>query len=445
MKASPPSGKFFLFSYFLVIIFLGTLLLSLPAAWAGNEELKLVDRLFTATSAVCVTGLITVDTAEYTLAGQIIILLLIQAGGLGIISFSTIYILLPLKRISLRNRNAISTFVLDFIESEPKLIVRKIILFTLTAEAIGTFLLYLSFRRTESKGAFFTSLFHAVSAFCNAGFSTFSTNLEAYFSNAAVCLVISFLVILGGLGFITLLDVEKTLVKKRRKFSLHTKIVLFVTVLLLVGGTAFYFVFESTGSLKGYPSEQRLLASFFQAVTPRTAGFNTIPQDSLSYPSKLFTIPLMFVGGAPGSIAGGIKVTTFFLVALLALRGRDANQEISAFKRKIPSRILTDASVFANRAVFILFLSIFTLVISENIAGTYPGKSLLPLIFESFSAFGTVGLSLGITPHLSVAGKMVIVSTMFAGRVGLISIAMGGEEKYSPYRIDYPREEVMIG
>ncbi len=445
MKKKPPSGKFFLFSYFLIIIFLGTLLLSLPAAWSGQKDLKLVDRLFTATSAVCVTGLITVDTAKYTLTGQIIILLLIQSGGLGIISFTTIYILLPLKRVSLRNRNVISTFVLGFIESEPKRIIRKIILFTLTTEAIGTFLLYLSFRQTESKGAFFTSLFHAVSAFCNAGFSTFSNNLEGFFSHTAICLVIVVLVILGGLGFITLLDVEKTLVRKRRKISLHTKIVLFVTVILIVGGTAFYFVFESAGSLKGYPFEQRLLASFFQAVTPRTAGFNTIPQGTLSYPSRLFTVPLMFIGGAPGSIAGGIKVTTIFLVVLLALRGRDANQEISAFKRKIPSRILTDASVFANRAVFILFLSIFLLVISENVAGSYPDKPLLPLIYESFSAFGTVGLSLGATSYLSVTGKIIIICTMFAGRVGLISIAMGGKEKYSPYRIDYPREEVMIG
>jgi len=252
-------------------------------------------------------------------------------------------------------------------------------------------------------------------------------------------------VILGGLGFITLLDVEKTLVKRRRRLSFHTKIVLTVTIFLIIAGTLFYYFFESSGSLKGYQFGQRLLASFFQAVTPRTAGFNTIPQSELSLPSRLFTLPLMFIGGASGSIAGGIKVTTIFLVVLLALKGRDTNEEISAFKRKVPSRTLTDASVFANRAVLILFLSIFLLVISENIAGSYPGHALLPLIFESFSAFGTVGLSLGATSNLSVAGKIIIICTMFAGRVGLISIAMGGKEKYSPYHIDYPREEVMIG
>jgi trk system potassium uptake protein TrkH len=445
MKKGPTSEKLFLFSYFILIIVTGTVLLSFPFAWGGRERLKLIDCLFTATSAACVTGLITVDTAQYTLAGKIIVLLLIQSGGLGIISFSTIYILLPRKRISLKNIKAITAFSLNFIESEPKRIVRRIILFTLITEAAGSLLLYLSFRHSVHSPALFTSIFHAVSAFCNAGFSLFSDNLEGYFSDTTVCLIIAVLVVLGGLGFIILLDVEKTLVQKRRRISYHTKIVLYMTFFLLSVATLFYFVFESSNSLRGYSLGQRLLASFFQAVTPRTAGFNTIAQTNLSFPSKLFTLPLMFIGGASGSIAGGIKVTTVFLVVLLALKGRDINDEICVFKRKVPSRILSDASVFANRAVLILFVSIFLLVITEHVGRLQQGGLFLPLIFECFSAFGTVGLSLGVTSHLSLAGKIVIICTMFAGRVGLISMAMGGSEKYSPYHIDYPREEVMIG
>jgi trk system potassium uptake protein TrkH len=238
---------------------------------------------------------------------------------------------------------------------------------------------------------------------------------------------------------------EKSLLKKRRRLSYHTKIVLFVTLFLLVLGTGFYLFFEYNNSLRGLSFAQKVLASFFQAVTPRTAGFNTIDQASLSFPSKIFTLPLMFVGGAPASIAGGIKVTTVFLVILLALRERDTREEIRLMKRKIPSDVLSNASVFTIRAFFILFVSIFVLILTEHVGRPRTDVALLPLVFESISAFGTVGLSLGVTSSLSAAGKAVIVCTMFAGRVGLISIAMRPSEKYSPYEIDYPREEVMIG
>ena len=445
LKSIRKSDKVRLFGYFLILIFSGTLLLSLPIAWGGTERLKTIDCLFTATSAVCVTGLITVDTAKYTLLGKITILLLIQAGGLGIISFSTIYIILPRKRISLTNRKAITAFSLDSIEYEPKTIVGKIILFTFGVELMGAALLYLFFFLSGKQFPVFISIFHSVSAFCNAGFSLFTDNFEGFIANPGICIVLSLLIILGGLGFIVLLDVERTVLKKKRRISYHSKIVLLVTVSLITASTLFFLLFESNHSLRGLPLGQKFLASYFQAVTPRTAGFNTIPQTNLSFPSKLFTLPLMFIGASPGSSAGGIKITTFFLVFLLVTRDRDSRDEMLLFKRKISPQTLSNALVFTIRAFLILFISIFLLVITEHLSQSESTNPFFPLLFESFSAFGTVGLSLNTTFHLSAAGKIVIILTMFAGRVGMISMAMGRAHSISPSHIDYPREEVLIG
>jgi trk system potassium uptake protein TrkH len=436
------SEKVYLFSYFIILIAVGTLMLWL---WGKPTRVALIDALFTATSAVCVTGLITINTAEFGFWGQLIILLLIQAGGLGLISFSTIYLVLPGRRLSLKDRQAIRSFSIDSVEHEPVKIVRQITLFTLAVEALGALLLYFFFKKTIDGDVIFVSVFHSVSAFCNAGFSLFETNLERFAGQAGVSLTVAALIIFGGLGFIVFLDIGRNILGLRREISYHTKIVFLSTALLIVAGTFLYFTFESGGSLRGTTVGQRFLASFFQAVTPRTAGFSTIPQQSLSLPSKLITLPLMFIGGSSGSIAGGIKVTTFFLVVLMLVKERDLNGEVLFYNRKLTSQILGDAAVFAGRALLLLFLSIFLLTVTEHVIFPKNGISFFSLVFECFSAFGTVGLSQGVTSSLSSAGKLVIILTMFAGRVGLISMAIGLPEKYPASQIDYPRGEVLIG
>ena len=439
------SEKVFLFSYFLFLILVGTALLNLPFSWQNPTPLRLIDSFFTATSAVCVTGLITVNTADYSFWGQIIILILIQGGGLGIISFTTVYIILPRRRISLKNIEIIKSYTLDSVENQPKNIIRQIILLTLSIETIGTIALYLNFRPLFDDGAVFASVFHAISAFCNAGFSIFPNSLENYSGHWGINLSIAVLVILGGLGFIVFQDIGKKIARTKRTISFHSKIVLVLTGVFVVTAVIVYFLLEREGAFRHLSPAQKWLAAFFQAITPRTAGFNTIAQNELSVPSQVFTLPLMFIGGSSGSIAGGIKITTIFLVFMLILRERDARDEINLFNRKIPSGILSNAAVFVVRALLILFTSIFLLTMTEHIGGASQDKSLMALVFESFSAFGTVGLTLGITPSLTSAGKIIIILTMFAGRVGLISIAMGGTDKISALHIDYPKGEVMIG
>jgi len=442
--------KLFLFTYFLALILLGTLLLILPVSWNGNGRLSLIDAAFTATSAVCVTGLITVQTADYSIWGKIAILLLIQFGGLGIISFTTIYLAVPARKISLKRRNEVQEYYLSSVETDPKKIIKQIVIFTVIIEIIGTVLLAKPFSANIKHGLLFVSLFHSVSAFCNAGFSLFRNSLEDYTSVTQVNAIVILLIIFGGLGFVVLQDAKRKIFGENRRLTLHTKIVLLMTAALIISGALFYYIFEYNTSLKGLSQGGRILASFFQSVTTRTAGFNSVTQSSLSVPSKVLTLPLMFIGGSSGSIAGGIKVTTFFIVLIVALHGTDSKGEVKLFNEKISAENLSRAQNFAIKAIIILFTSIFFLTITElhhfgRNVGFLEGKEFLSIVFESFSAFGTVGLSLGLTPNLSVPGKIVIMGTMFAGRVGLISIAMPRIRKYSEYLVDYPRGEVLIG
>ncbi len=456
MRKTGGNKKLFLFAYFLILIFVGSVLLSLPEAWDGRGHLRYIDALFTSTSAVCVTGLITVQTPDFSLFGQIVILLLIQFGGLGIISFTTLYLAIPARRMSLRDRDAVREYYIDSMRSDPKGIIKKIVLMTLFFEILGTILLFKPFSRGNpffgQNKIFFLSLFHSVSAFCNAGFSLFRNSLESYRDSVSVNMVIMFLIVFGGLGFVVLQDVSERILGFRRKISLHTKIVLSVTGVLIVGGAILYYLLEAKNTFSGLTTGSKVLASLFQSVTTRTAGFNTVEESALTIPSKTLTLFLMFVGGSSGSIAGGIKVTTFFIVLLVSLREPDSRNELEVFKMKISQRTISKALSFTLKAILILFVSIFLLTVSElllakgNPNGVYRnGRGFLALVFEAFSAFGTVGLSMGVTSHLSIMGKVVIILTMFSGRVGLISIAMPKYKKYPEHLVDYPRGEVLIG
>jgi trk system potassium uptake protein TrkH len=434
----------FLFSYFLIIIAFGTVILYIPVSWGGEHRLGLIDALFTATSAACVTGLITVDTPMYSPVGQVMILILIQAGGLGIISFSTIYLARPRGRISLIRHRVIRGYYLESSGLGTTAIVRRIVAVTLGFELIGTLVLFRAFRDSVTESRLFVSIFHAISAFCNAGFSLFTNNLENYTDNAMVSLTIIILVVFGGLGFVVLRDVAATAMVKKKHLSLHSKIVFLMTGILLTLGAAAFLGFEAGRSMAGLSPGQKIVAAFFQAVTPRTAGFNTIPQRLLSTPSKAITMLLMFIGGGSGSIAGGIKVNTFFIVLLMLFQGPDSRGEVTVFKRKISGSRIFHATMFVLKALMLLFASFLALTITELWAAGHRIQ-VVSLLFETFSAFGTVGLSLGATAGLTAVGKLVLIVTMFMGRIGLLALAIPRARPYPVHVLDYPQGEVLIG
>lgn len=438
------SETFHLLAYFLSLIITGTILLLLPYSWNGPGTLSFIDALFTATSAVCVTGLITVDTALYSRIGQIIILVLIQCGGLGLISFSTLYLVIPSNKMSFKGQKIIKEYYIDTIEYEPSRIIKQILLLTLIIEAAGVLFLYTGFKNTKGADALFYSIFHSVSAFCNAGFSLFSNNLENYTTNGMVNITVICLIVTGGIGFVVIRDIVKKLSRHKKHFSLHTKIVLLMTILLIIISSSLILFIEYHHSLRAYDLKNKIMISLFHSVTPRTAGFNTIVIAKMNLLSQLVLLTLMFIGGAPGSISGGIKVTTFFIIILILIKKLDYKNSITIFKRKLSSNTIVKAMVFLIKVTVFLLLSIFLLTLSEYIIKPGQNFNIFSIIFECFSAFGTVGLSLGITSSLSFPGKMIIIMTMLLGRAGIMIILINIFEKKNKTNIEYPEEEVLI-
>ncbi len=437
--------RFFLFTYFISIIMLGSFLLWLPGAWRGPERLRYIDALFTSTSAVCVTGLACVDTALYTLFGKTVIMLLIQFGGLGIITFTTIFLANPRGKISLASRKLIGEYYLPTVENDPRKIVRSVIIFTLVIEAVGALLLYSRFRYTVSVRPVFTSVFHAISAFCNAGFSTFSDNLEGYVADPVVSGGSMLLIVLGGLGFVVIEDLLERFIGRRRRLAVHTQLVVRLTLILIVVGAAVYLIFEWGNAYAALTAPQKVMASLFQSVTPRTAGFDTVVQSTLSVPSKAFTLLLMYIGASPASTGGGIKTTTFFIILTMILRGSEAREDIRIFHKKVSTGSINRGMMLALRAVALLAIAVFALTVTELLLSPHEKKLFIDVVFETFSAFGTVGLSLGLTPLLSDAGKLIIILTMFAGRVGMSALAVSIPRTLPKRVVDVPEEEVLIG
>ncbi len=444
MRRRHNSDTTHLLTFFACLILAGSALLYLPESWAGSKSggqaLSYVDALFISTSAVCVTGLVTVDTSEFSRFGQTIILLLIQLGGLGIISFSSLALLMPGHRIPFRRLKTIRGFSVGGVEHDPVKIVRNIVGLTLAIEAAGTLVLTILFAAQGQGEPLWEALFHAVSAFCNAGFSLFPTSLENFSGNPLVLLTISALIITGGIGFIVLQDLERRIRGKRRRLSYHSKLVLFATTSLIVGGALAFFLLERQRAYAGMSTLDAAINAFFQAVTPRTAGFDAVMQSDLSRASKFVTTLLMFIGGAPGSIAGGIKVSTAFLVAAVMFRRPDENGDITVLKRRLPAATTHRALVYFLKATAILALAAGALSLTEGANGA----AFDEVVFEAVSAFATVGLSLGITSDLSVPGKVIIIATMFAGRVGLIALAFPGASA-GERRLAYPEGDVLLG
>lgn len=425
------------------LILVGTCLLALPAASATGESIGLVDAFFTATSAACVTGLQVRDTATtFSPFGQAVILLLVQAGGLGTTILATLVALILGKRISLRERLALSETLGTHGPSGVVRLVREILVLTVLAEAAGALLLFARFALEHPPGrAVWLAVFHAVSAYNNAGFDLFSRSLRGHATDGFVLLVVAGLIILGGIGYIVVLDVRRAGLRWQA-YSLHSRIALATTLGLLALGTALFALLEwhNPRTLGALPPAYRLLAAFFTAVTPRTAGFEVVPTGGLAEPSLLLTIALMFIGASPGGTGGGIKTTTFATL-LLALRAAIRGEEaVVVAGRHLPDDQVRKAWVIAASAAgWILGLTGVLLV-------TEAGHRLTEVLFEVVSAFGTVGLTTGLTPQLSPVGRVLIALMMYSGRVGPLTLAVALAERRRPRpSIQFPEERVMIG
>jgi trk system potassium uptake protein TrkH len=439
LKWSPPR---ILVSGFALIILLGAYLLSMPFASASGERLPFLDALFTATSATCVTGLVVVDTGTYfSVPGQIVLMCLFQLGGLGFMTMATLIALVLRKRISLRERLLLQEAMNQTSMEGIVRLIRRVIIYSITIELIGASLFSFRFAFDMPLGkALFFGAFHAVSLFNNAGFDIFGEyrSLTLYVSDPIVNLTAMLLIITGGLGFVVMADLMEF--RKNRKLSLHSKVVLTMTGTLIAVGTMVIFIFEfsNTKTLGSLDWGGKILSSFFQSVTPRTAGANTLDYTALRQATVFFTIILMFIGASPGSTGGGIKTTTFttLIGAVIAMiRGRD---DIVLFRYRLgKDRIF--------KALTITLLSLALVIVVTMVLSTTEDQAFIKLLFEATSAFGTVGLSIGVTPELTDVGKIIIALTMFAGRLGPLTLAyaLGPRTEKELYR--HPEGKITIG
>lgn len=428
---------------FVGLIATGTLLLMLPAAAASGEATPFVDALFTATSASCVTGLAVVDTGtHYSLFGQLVILLLIQCGGLGIMTMSTLMALLTRRKLQLRDRLIMQEALNQLTLAGIARLVKYLVALTFLIECIGGTILACRFYLDFGPQGIYYGYWHAVSAFCNAGFDVLGANrgnLLPYAGDGVVTLTLSALIICGGLGSVVYADLRTT--RSFTAFSLHTKIVFYITAGLLLFGTAGFFLleFSNPATIGNLPLHEKLLASFFQSVTSRTAGFATIPIGEMGHAALFLTMLLMFIGASPGSTGGGIKTTTFAVILASIWNQLRGNEDTVLFYRRIPPAVI-------QRAFTILFVSLFivlsvTFVLDINEPPIDPGV----IAFETVSAFSTTGLSMGITPELNTLSKLLLTVTMFIGRVGPVTFALALVLRRKKTKIRYPDGKVSIG
>ena len=439
---------------FLAIIALGAILLSLPVSTVAGQRISPIDSLFTATSAVCVTGLTVHNTSTFFSAfGRIVMLCLIQAGGLGIMTFSTMFAILLGRRLSLSENITIKSALSHTrIEGLSRLVL-YIVVFAFTVEIIGAALLYIRWSQIFNWGTTITAeraIFHSVSAFCNAGFSLFSQSIEAFSKDAVVIAVFSLLIIIGGLGFVVFADIPKLKFwrKDRRlilsRISLQTKVVFLVSFFLIIAGALAVWFFENDFALRGMGLKEKITSCLFTSITTRTAGFNVLGTASLRPVTLFMIIMLMFIGASPGSTGGGIKTVTFGIIIASfysMFRNRD---RITLFKKTIPKETYRRAAVIAFLALGVVLLATFLLSATESVPA-HSSHYFLSMLFESTSAFGTVGLSMGITPTLTDWGKIIIILTMFIGRVGPLTLALAIAMRSEKVEYRYPEEKLMVG
>lgn len=430
---------------FILLILIGALILMMPIM-STSSALRPLNALFTVTSAVCVTGLIVVDTAsQFTYAGKTVLILLIQAGGLGIMLLSFFMVFLFKQNLSIKDRNLLSYMLNSQNSKNLKQNVLRIISLTFLIELGGALLLFPVFIRNGLKvgEAVFFSFFHSISAFCNAGFALYSDSLISLNGDYLANFVISALIITGGISFVVLTDlysVIKSRLHKNKSFlSINSKIVLIVSSFLLLGGTLLIYKLEHATNLYPMAVSQQYLSAFFQSVTLRTAGFNTIPLDNLNNGTLILMMGIMFIGGASGSTAGGIKVNTLGIVWAYIRSFRRGHEEILIYRHQVSKDSVLQAFTVIVFAVFSIFLISSILFITEK-------AEPIKIVFETVSAFATVGLSTGITGDLTNTGKLGIIFLMFLGRLGPLTLltASSGKEKQS--RVSYPEaSSIMIG
>ncbi len=428
---------------FAAAVALGALLLALPVARSGGGSAPLLVALFTATSAVCVTGLVVVDTPSYWSAfGELVILLLIQVGGFGIMTLASLLALLVSRRLGLSTRLTAQAETRTLGLGDVRQVLRGVALASILFEGTGALLLFLRLWTSyeESVGqAAYHGVFHSVSAFNNAGFALYSANLIAFVGDPVVCLTIAVSVIAGGLGFPVLFELRRAPTKPRL-WSLHTKITVGATFVLLVGGTLMITAIEwgNPATLGSLSVPGKLLAGFFQGTMPRTAGYNSVDYAQMDDATWLVTDVLMFIGGAPASTAGGIKVTTFALLGFVILAEARGAQAVNVAGRRLPANLQREAVSVALLGVAGVVVPSFVLLLVTDFA-------LDRVLFEAASAFGTVGLSTGITADLPPAGQLVLVAVMFMGRLGPVTLAAALALRRRPVLYRLPEERPIVG
>jgi trk system potassium uptake protein TrkH len=422
----------------------GAVLLCLPFS-TNSGRISPVDALFTATSAVCVTGLIVRDTGTFfSSTGQAIIIVLIQLGGLGIMTFSTMILLVAGRRISFTDRIAVQDGFSHVATKDIRSLIGDVFFYTVAIELAGGLSLFFGFlRHYPWKRAVALSFFHSISAFCNAGFSLFSNSLASYRDDAWVNATVLLLIILGGLGFLVHRDLVRVLFRvlrrKRIRLNLHSKLVLTVSLCLILFPFGLFLGMEWNRSLEAFSLKGKVLASLFQVVTPRTAGFQTMDVATLGTAAALLLMLLMFIGASPGSTGGGVKTSTVGILFAFLRSKIAAKDAVSLFHRTVPSATVLKALTVVSLALTLVFVMSFALVLDQ------PELNLKDAAFEVISAFSTVGLSMGITSDLSPLGKIVLIVTMYIGRIGPLVLLSAFSRSQSKGKFEYVEESVMIG
>lgn len=439
---------------FAVVILLGTGLLMLPVSSAAGTVTPFIDCLFISTSATCVTGLVTLDTGtHWSYFGKTVIMFLIEIGGLGFMSFSTLFALILGRKITLKERLIMQESMnATGLQGLVKL-AKYLLMFTFSVQIVAALILSTQFipQFGLGKGIYY-SIFHSVSGFCNAGIDLFGnfSSITSYHSNPVIVITLGFLIIVGGLGFYVWQEFYRIINDNGfrygirmlpKKLSVNSKLVLSVTGILILGGTVLMFLFEmnNPATIQGMSLGDKILNSWFAAVTPRTAGFNSVSTADMSPAGRFLTIILMFIGGSPGSTAGGIKTTTLGLILFTVISVIRGREDTEVFKK----RICVELVVRSLAIVFIAMSLVVTVVMILSITET--GASLEYLIYETVSAFGTVGLTLGLTPNLSGPGKFILALTMYIGRLGPLTLVIALARRSRLKGIRYPEEKIIVG
>ncbi|WP_139904349.1 TrkH family potassium uptake protein [Clostridium thermarum] len=434
---------------FALLILLGAILLTFPISSADGTWTPFLDCLFTSTSATCVTGLVTLDTgSHWNYFGKTVIIFLIEIGGLGFMSFATLFALILGKKITLRERlimqEAMNTFDLQGLVKLGK----YILIFTFAVEGIGALFLSTQFipEFGFARGIYY-SIWHSVSAFCNAGFDLFGETSDKFISivgwqrNPVVVMTLGVLIAIGGLGFSVWADIYNY--KNMKSLSLHSKIVITITLFLIFGGAVIIYIIEHNNSatIGNMSLVDKFTNSLFAAVTPRTAGMNSIPTAEMMPTSRFFTMVLMFIGGSPGSTAGGIKTSTLGIIIMAIICTVKGKEDTEIYKRRISKDLVLKAFTIATIGLLVVASATMILTVTER----KMGFSLEFLLYEATSAFATVGLTLGVTPFLSSLGKVLIILCMYVGRVGPLTIALSLAQNKKKSAIRYPEDKILVG